>query len=125
MINGYDLLSDEIKKYIPDYEYLLYDISKYSDEEIKGVAQLRILLTIFRDIFTKNVEEFFESILRASEYWLELEDKQRGVQYFETMLRYIFNVRADLTEKHVDNLIINSLIVPLRGVFYNLLSFLD
>ena len=107
MINGYALLSEQIKKYIPDYEYLLFNISKYSDEEIKGEAQLRIMLTIFRDIFTKDVGEFYDSIIRAAEYLSELDDKQTGIEYFETMMRYIFNVRADLTESDVDKLISN------------------
>ncbi|WP_425292192.1 Rpn family recombination-promoting nuclease/putative transposase, partial [Clostridium cochlearium] len=37
-----------MQKFIPDYEYLIYDISRYTDEEIKDEVQLRILLTIFR-----------------------------------------------------------------------------
>ncbi len=105
MIAGYGLLSDQIKKYIPDYEYLLFNISRYSDEEIKGQAQLRIVLTIFRDIFTKDANEFHESMIRAIEYLSELDDKQTGIEYFETMMRYIFNVRSDLTERDVEKLI--------------------
>jgi hypothetical protein len=101
MIAGYELLSNQIKKYIPDYEYLLFNISRYSDEEIKGQAQLRIMLTIFRDIFTKDANEFHESMIRAIEYLSELDDKQTGIECFETMMRYIFNVRSDLTEKDI------------------------
>ncbi|NYB74646.1 Rpn family recombination-promoting nuclease/putative transposase [Sedimentibacter hydroxybenzoicus DSM 7310] len=105
MITGYDLLSEDIKKYIPDYEYLLYNISKYSDEEIKGEAQLRIILTIFRDIFTKDIEEFYRTIVRSAEYLAELDDKQTGIEYFETMMRYIFSTRIDMTERDIDRLI--------------------
>ncbi len=105
MIDGYESLSDQIKKYIPDYEYLLFNISRYSDEEIKGQAQLRIILTIFRDIFTKDANEFHESMIKAIKYLSELDDKQTGIEYFETMMRYIFNVRSDLTERDVEKLI--------------------
>lgn len=105
MIAGYELLSDQIKKYIPDFEYLLFNLSKYSDEEIKGKAYLRIMLTIFRDIFTKDANEFHESMIRAIKYLSELDDKQTGIEYFETMMRYIFNVRSDLTEKDIEKLI--------------------
>ena len=76
MINGFEMLPDQIKKYIPDYEYLLFNISKYSDEEIKGEAQLRIILTMFRDIFTKDVNELHESMVGAIETLYELDDKQ-------------------------------------------------
>lgn len=54
MIAGYDMLPEDVKKYVPDYEYLLYDLSRYTDEQIKGEVQLRILFTIFRNIFTKD-----------------------------------------------------------------------
>ena len=34
-----------------------------------------------------------------------MDDKQTGIEYFETMMRYIFNVRSDLTEKDIEKLI--------------------
>lgn len=105
MINGYDKLSESIKKYIPNYEYLLYDISRYTDEEIKGQAQLRIVLTMFRDVFTKHGKDLQESLFRALEYFAELEDKQTGIEYFETVMRYIFSARTDMTEADVKDII--------------------
>lgn len=108
IIKGYEKLSDDIKKYIPNFEYLLYDLSRYTDEEIKGEAQLRIVLTILRDIFTKDSRELPESILRAVYYLQELEDKQTGIEYFETLMRYIFSARTDLTTNDMD-IIINKI----------------
>ncbi|MCG4580464.1 DUF4351 domain-containing protein [Clostridium cochlearium] len=35
----------------------------------------------------------------------ELEDKQKGIEYFETFIRYIFNARANLTKKDVGEII--------------------
>ncbi len=43
MIKGNRELPEDVKKYVPDYEYLLYDLSRYTDEEIKGEVQLNIL----------------------------------------------------------------------------------
>ena len=105
LITGYKDLPTDLQKYIPDYEYLIYDISKYTDEEIKGEAQLRILLTIFRDIFIKNNKELQESINRAVEYLQELEDRQTGIEYFETFIRYVFNARKSLTKRDVEKMI--------------------
>lgn len=105
MINGYDELPENIKKYIPNYEYLLYDISRYTDEEIKGQAQLRIVLTIFRDIFTKDSKDLQGAILKAVEYLTELEDKQTGIEYFETLMRYIFSAKANMTEADAKEII--------------------
>lgn len=105
LITGYKNLPREIQKFIPDYEYLIYDISKYTDEEIKGEAQLRIILTIFRDIFTKDTRSLQKSIFRAVEYLQELEDKQTGIEYFETFIKYIFNARVNLTKKDINQII--------------------
>lgn len=93
------------EKYVPDYEYLLYDLSKYSDEQIKGEVQLRILLTIFRDVFTKDRQLIRKSILRAAEHLRELEDKQSGVEYFETFIRYVLNAGQRLTKDDINDII--------------------
>ena len=57
-----------------------------------------------RDIFTKEDDEFYKSFLKAIEYIKELEDKQNGIEYFETMMRYIFNARKDLTKETANKL---------------------
>jgi len=105
MISGYDNIPDDVKKYVPDYEYLLYDLSKYTDEQIKGEVQLRILLSIFRDIFTKDNQVIRKSILRAAEHLRVLEDKQSGIEYFETFVRYILNAGQKLTREDINDII--------------------
>lgn len=104
MIKGYTNLPKDVQKYIPDYEYLLYDISRYTDEQIKGEIKLRIMLTVFRDIFTKDDIGLRETVLRATEYLAELEDKQSGIEYFETMMRYIFSARSNLNKDVADEM---------------------
>lgn len=104
IIEGYKGLEEDIKKYIPNFEYLLYDISKYEDEDIKGHVQLRIMLSILRDIFTKDVRGIKDSIVKAATYLAELEDKQTGVQYFETYMRYIFSSYNDMTRSDFENI---------------------
>ena len=96
-ITGYKNLPEAIKKLVPNYKYLLYDLSQYTDDEIKGEAQLRILFTTLRDIVTKDSKGLQDSIFRAISYLRELDNKQTGIEYFETLMRYIFNARADLT----------------------------
>jgi len=105
MINGYKELPKDVKKYVPDYEYLLYDIARYTDEEIKGEVQLRILLSILRDILTKDNKGIRETVLRASEHLRELDDKQTGIEYFETFMRYIFNVGQKLAKGDIEDII--------------------
>lgn len=105
MINGYDAIPEDVKKYVPDYEYLFYDLSRYTDEQIKGEVKLRILLTIFRDIFTKDSQVIRKSILRATEHLRELADKQTGIEYFETFMRYVLSAGQKLTKKEMNDII--------------------
>lgn len=105
IIKGYDSLSNDIKKYIPNYEYLLYDISKYTDDEIKGNAYIRIMLTVLRDIFIKDEAEMDKTFMKAAEYIKELDDQQSGIEYFETMMRYIFSVKVDLTKETANRIL--------------------
>ncbi len=104
IIKGYESFPDGVKGYIPNYEYLVYDISRYTDDQIKGSVYLRIMLTLLRDIFTKDDEKFYKSLLKSVEYIKELEGKQSGIEYFETMMRYIFSARKDLTKETADEL---------------------
>ena len=57
LILNFDTLPEEVKQMIPDYRYQLYDLSQFSDEDIKGNAELMIALSVSRDIFKKSGEE--------------------------------------------------------------------
>lgn len=59
----------------------------------------KIILPIFRDIFMKNSKGIRETIIKAANYLLELEDKQTEINYLETYTRYIFSAYTDITKK--------------------------
>lgn len=105
MLNGYEKLPDDLKVYIPNFDYLLYDITGYSDKEIKGVAQTKIGLTLLRDIFSSDTEKLLASFYRSIEYLNELEDRQTGIEYFETMIRYILGSKTRLTKKDMGKIV--------------------
>ncbi|HHV07275.1 MAG TPA: Rpn family recombination-promoting nuclease/putative transposase [Firmicutes bacterium] len=104
LIPGYEQLSEDVKSFVPDYKYLLYDVSEFTDDEIKGQAQLKILLTMFRDIH-RNREGVIQSILRSVGYLQELEDKQTGIECLKTMMSYVFGVGKNLGRTDVDRII--------------------
>ncbi|SKA03827.1 conserved hypothetical protein (putative transposase or invertase) [Selenihalanaerobacter shriftii] len=96
-LNLADLLVDVpevVAKYVPNYQYLLYDLSKYSHDEIKGGAKLRIFLEILRGIFRGDFVESFKEALIVLE---ELEEKEKGIEYFEVIVRYVMNAKEDLS----------------------------
>jgi predicted transposase/invertase (TIGR01784 family) len=105
IISGYEELPVEVQKLIPDYEYLLYDFSKLTDEEIKGAVINKIVMTMMRDMPKEDIGEILKFVLRAAIHLLELEDKQTGMEYLETLVRYLFSARADLTKNHFNELV--------------------
>ncbi len=82
------------KKFIPDFNYNLHDISHLPDEEIKGSVLLRILLTTLKYIFMPDLRHKLPGIL---ELFLELGSKTRGTEYLEALLRYLAKSARDLT----------------------------
>lgn len=105
MISGYHLLPKEIQSFVPDFEYIFYDLTDFTDEEIKGSVWLRVYLTICRDILTDDVGKFMSSIFRALDYLLEIEDEHTRLTYLKVLLTYIFSAGKYLTEKEVDKVI--------------------
>lgn len=89
-----------VDKYIPDFRYLLYDFSKYSEVEILGDIQLRLILSIMHNIYRERFEEELEDILVLLN---ELGKTETVLEYFEVVMRYIINVRetplSELKEK--------------------------
>ena len=54
----------ELKPYLPDYQYLLYDIPRYPAEQIKGEIKLRIFLETLKNTFNPAfISEVLETIL--------------------------------------------------------------
>lgn len=87
-------IPSQVKKYVPDYEYILYDLSTYTEKDIKGEIKQRLFLEILVSIFQENFAERIKKILALAD---ELEKKTGVAAYIETVMRYIMEVRDDLT----------------------------
>jgi predicted transposase/invertase (TIGR01784 family) len=98
-VEGFDLLPEELKQVVPNFRYMVYDLSTYADQDIKGVAQLHILFSLFREIYTKNPKELKQTIFMAMEALRTLEKEETALAYLETLLRYVFSA-SDAFTKH-------------------------
>ncbi len=105
MISGYEELPRDVQAYIPNYKYLLYDFSRFTDREIKGEVRNKITVTMMRDMPREDIGEILKYVFRAAVYLLELEDKQTGIEYLETLVRYLLSARADLTKEDFNELV--------------------
>ncbi|MDD2443018.1 MAG: Rpn family recombination-promoting nuclease/putative transposase [Desulfotomaculaceae bacterium] len=105
MILGYDELPQDIRALVPNYQYLLFDLSRFTDEEIKGAVITRITVMIMRDIQRKGISAIWEIVLEAVALLQELEDKETGLEYFEILMRYVFSARPDFTKDDLYELV--------------------
>ena len=53
-----------LEKYIPNFEFLFYDIPKYSDDQIKGIPSLKIILLLLKYIKSPKLKEKLKDILK-------------------------------------------------------------
>jgi predicted transposase/invertase (TIGR01784 family) len=83
---------EELAGYIPDFAFELYDLHRYSDDQIKGNILSRVVLLLFKYIFTPQLHhklpEIF-SLLRT------LRGKETGQQYIEVVFRYLTSALED------------------------------
>ncbi|MDO4719421.1 MAG: Rpn family recombination-promoting nuclease/putative transposase, partial [Peptostreptococcaceae bacterium] len=94
-IEGYAELPEEVCRYLPDFEYLLYDLARYPQERLQGEIPLLIFLRMQKSIFAEG-EELFRTLSDTLRLLEKLSDKKRKESLFELMIRYLFYARDDV-----------------------------
>jgi len=82
------------EKFIPDYNYLLYDFSGLTDSEIKGNIKLRIYSYLTSQIF---IEDFHKVLSIVIPLLIELEKQKTAMDYIVTVLTYIMSVYQEVS----------------------------
>jgi len=82
--------------FIPQFRYVLIDLSCLSDEEIKGKVALRLAMLVMKHVDSPEITSFLQQHL--SPLIQELLEKETGLEYIETMLYYLSNT-SDYLEK--------------------------
>ncbi len=103
----------EMRRYVPDFEYILHDLTRYSDEEIRGAVLSRVVLMLFKHIFDPDIAA---SLPRIFELLGELLDSRTGLQYLEVILRYLFNTVENITPNELKRMAEKSLTSEKGGV---------
>jgi hypothetical protein len=94
--------------YIPDFSFILFDLSKYSDDRIKGAVLSRVGVLLFKHVFTPGYEEKLPEILGLLKALLE---KQTGLQYIEIIIRYILRTAENMTATDLKKMVEENLSV--------------
>src|SRR5699024_10661015 len=82
---NYDELSEEMTKYVPDFEFTLYDFSYANELNVKGEPKLMAYLQLMQHIFLKDWAKLIQVIVEIETLLLS-----RGYEkYFNTIILYI------------------------------------
>ncbi|MEE4355888.1 MAG: Rpn family recombination-promoting nuclease/putative transposase, partial [Desulfococcaceae bacterium] len=76
----------ELEFGIPDFSYILCDLSRYEDHEIRGMLMLRIGLLVMKYIFREDLTDRLPEVLSLFQ---ELMNQTTGVEYLKTVLTYL------------------------------------
>jgi len=80
---------EDLAGYIPDFGFELYDLHRFSDDQIKGTIMSRAMLMLFKYIFKPELQHKLPEIFSLLRTLLK---KETGLQYLETMIRYLASV---------------------------------
>jgi predicted transposase YdaD len=82
----------ELSGYIPDFGFELYDLFHFSDDEIKGTIMNRVVMLLFKHVFDPDFQHKLPDILSLLKTLMK---KETGMQYLETVLRYLTSVVSE------------------------------
>ena len=80
-------------RFVPEFEYIFTDLSKYSNEDIKKKVfrkvSLEISLLIMRNIFNENeLESNLKDFFEIGRHYFEEEE---GLRFLESVIRYLYS----------------------------------
>ncbi|MGB0383789.1 MAG: Rpn family recombination-promoting nuclease/putative transposase [Ardenticatenaceae bacterium] len=95
-------MSEELSRFVPDYDYLLFDLSDMSDEQIKGDIRLRVGFLLFKYIQDEALRHELPRILNLI---AQLTQKETALQYLETVLRYLSRGTDKITQEELKQIV--------------------
>ncbi len=79
-------LPPELTPYLPEFRYLLTDLTGQSDAELRGDVLLQVALLLLKYIFRPELRERLPGILMLLK---DLGEQRRGLDYLHAVLRYL------------------------------------
>jgi hypothetical protein len=91
-----------LSRFFPDFEVVLADLSRYSDEDIRGAVLTRAFLLVLKHARSPDFPDRMPGIFRLLG---ELSRSRTGLGHLEAMLRYLARVAEDITPESVETLV--------------------
>ena len=99
-------LPEGLENFVPNFQYMLCDLSSYSDEEIKGAVMLKAAILLLKHIFSEDLKDRFPEILKLLS---KLVEKQSGLEYLETILRYVVSGSDKIKKEDIESAVMEVL----------------
>lgn len=88
---------ESLRQYWPAFRYQLYDLGRYSREELRGMAWNRIIYLILKHVRDPDFPEKFPGILQL---FHELSNAETAVEYLRAVLLYVL-AASEVTQEDV------------------------
>ena len=75
-----------LQPYVPEFRYLLNDLSVDSDEEIKRTAELGVGLLVLKHIFQPDLRARLPEVVAL---WCTMRSQEHALRYLEAVIRYV------------------------------------
>jgi predicted transposase/invertase (TIGR01784 family) len=96
----------ELQAYIPDFGFILHDLTQYPDDQIKGNVLFRTVALLFKHIFDPDITDKLPGILSLLK---ELSQKETGIEYIESLLRYLLSTVEEISAEGMKTILEHSL----------------
>jgi len=94
---------EALRIYWPEFNYELYDLTRYRDEELVGAAMLQVTLQVMKHVFTGELAQRLPGILRLLQ---ELARQRSGLEFLYTVLRYVSQSGRNVTAEDIHQAVI-------------------
>jgi predicted transposase/invertase (TIGR01784 family) len=101
-VSLFHLPDPDLKAFIPDFQFTVYDFSARSDEEIRGTVILQATLMAMKYITGPEPAKYLDRIFSLFKGLLE---SNTALEYIETLLTYIASTTDKITEEDIQKAI--------------------
>jgi hypothetical protein len=95
----------ELDEFLPDFKFILYDLNSWSDNEIKGSVFTKAVLLLFKHIFSPDLQDKLPDVFSL---FKDLSESQTGLQYLESLIRYLLSNTDDLEINDLKSIVSNA-----------------
>ena len=102
--------------YVPNFQFIVYDLSQYSDQQIRGGVVARVMLLAMKYALRDELPEKLPGILSLL---CDLAEKDKGLHYLEVVFRYLVQGTDKLSSQDFERVLSN---IPEGGAIMSTLA---